>query len=96
MVFQLNHFITSCISESDVVEICKIHPTMIFHHPIYCQLYYCKTRVHLTECSYPYLFSKETLRCENYTNVKCGNRFEIKWPCKFTVILIIPKSNNDE
>lgn len=60
----------------------------------------CKPRVHLTECSYPYLFSKETLRCENYTNVKCGNRFEIKWRCKFTVIYMIHVhvllSNNDE
>ncbi|XP_078309353.1 uncharacterized protein LOC144617818 [Crassostrea virginica] len=35
------------------------------------------------ECRYPYLFSEETLRCENYTIVKCGSRYEAKWECEY-------------
>lgn len=34
------------------------------------------------ECHYPYLFSEETLQCENYTDVKCGKRYEPTWECK--------------
>lgn len=74
-----------------------MYPSLILYHPIYCQLYYncsipadrglkdddCKPRLYLEECPYPKLFSKETLKCENYTNVICGHRIEIKWLCKY-------------
>lgn len=80
-----------------MVEICKKHPSLILAHPRQCQLYYnCSMkededlsfkyrvrRLYLTECDYPYLFSTETLKCENFTDVKCGERYEVKWICKF-------------
>lgn len=83
-------------AEPEVVKICKMYPSLILSHPTYCQLYYncsipgdsglkdndCKPRLYLAECPYPKLFSKETLKCENYTNVMCGYRIEIKWACK--------------
>lgn len=83
-------------TEPEVVKICKMYPSLILYHPTYCQLYYncsipgdsglkdddCKPMLYLEECPHPKLFSKETLKCENYTNVKCGNRIEIKWLCK--------------
>lgn len=41
---------------------------------------------YLHECPYPFLFSEETLQCENYTEVVCGTRYEPKWECKKTLI----------
>nr|XP_034307183.1 uncharacterized protein LOC105326764 isoform X1 [Crassostrea gigas] len=97
MVFQGNYF-----QELEVVKICKMYPSLILYHPIYCQLYYncsipadsglkdddCKPRLYLEECPYPKLFSKETLKCENYTNVICGHRIEIKWLCKYEKVRV--------
>lgn len=90
MLKQLDIFL-----ESDVVEICKLYPSLVFPHPHECQMYYncsmiedkdlsieCHHVMHLTECIYPDLFSEETLQCENFTNVKCGEREEIKYLCK--------------
>ena len=82
--------------ESDVVDICKLNPTLVLPHPHECQMYYncsmiedermtsgtCRRVMYLTECIYPDLFSEETLQCENFTNVKCGQRQEIKYLCK--------------
>lgn len=41
---------------------------------------------YLHECPYPFLFSEETLQCENYTEAVCGTRYEPKWECKNTLI----------
>lgn len=85
------------LTDSDMVEICKKHPSLILAHPRQCQLYYnCSMkededlsfkyrvrRLYLTECYYPYLFSTETLKCENFTDVKCGDRYEVKWICEY-------------
>lgn len=85
------------VLDSNMVEICKKHPSLILAHPRKCQQYYnCSMkedvdlsfryrvrRLYLTECYYPDLFSTETLECENFTEVKCGNRYEVKWICKF-------------
>lgn len=84
------------VLDSNMVEICMQHPSLILAHPRKCQQYYtCSMkedvdlsfryhirRFYLTECYYPYLFSTETLKCENFTDVKCGNRYEVKWICK--------------
>ncbi|XP_062591210.1 uncharacterized protein LOC134252717 [Saccostrea cucullata] len=35
------------------------------------------------ECHYPELFSEETLKCENYTKVNCGKRYEPVWGCRY-------------
>lgn len=86
------------VTDSNVVEICKIHPTLILTNPYKCQQYYncsmledsvltskfCFPRWHLTECIYPDLFSAETLKCENFTTVTCGSRQEHKWLCDYT------------
>lgn len=85
------------VLDSNMVEICKKHPSLILAHPRKCQQYYnCSMkeddnlsykyrvrRLYLTECDYPDLFSIETLKCENFTDVKCGSRYEVKWKCKF-------------
>lgn len=93
MIFLLN-FLFSI--GSDVVQLCKQHPSLILANPHYCQQYYnCSMkeyedltrrfrvrRMHLTECDYPFLFSTDTLQCEIFTEVKCGHRYEIKYKCK--------------
>lgn len=87
------------LADSDVVEICKIHPTLILPNPYECQQYYncsmledteltsklCFPSWYLTECIYPDLFSAETLKCENFTTVGCGSRHVQKWLCKFMI-----------
>lgn len=35
------------------------------------------------ECHYPFLFSDETMQCENYTEVSCLNRYEPTWECRY-------------
>lgn len=35
------------------------------------------------ECQYPFLFSEETMQCENYTEVNCSNRNEPTWECRY-------------
>lgn len=49
---------------------------------------------HLTECIYPYLFSVDTLQCENFTDVNCGRHFEEKYQCKLLTfeVFIMAKS----
>nr|XP_034307184.1 uncharacterized protein LOC117682829 [Crassostrea gigas] len=85
------------LTDSDMVEICKKHPSLVLAHPRKCQQYYnCSMkedenlsykyrvrRLYLTECDYPDLFSIETLKCENFTDVKCGSRYEVKWKCGY-------------
>lgn len=39
------------------------------------------------ECHYPFMFSDETLQCENYTNTNCGTRYSPTWECKYTMFL---------
>lgn len=94
-IMALQHHLN--VTDSDVVEICRLHPTLILPNPYECQQYYncsifeddwlkskyCSPRLHLTECKYPNLFSAETLKCENFTEVKCGTRHEYKWLCDY-------------
>lgn len=84
-------------SDDMVLDICKIHPELVLPHPFKCQQYYncsmledrdlidgfCHPVLHLTECIYPYMFSIDTLQCENFTDVKCGSRHEEKYYCKY-------------
>lgn len=35
------------------------------------------------ECHYPFLFSEETMQCENYTEVNCSKRYEPTWECRY-------------
>lgn len=41
---------------------------------------------HKHECHYPFMFSEDTLQCENYTKVSCGRRYKPTWECKHTVL----------
>lgn len=80
-----------------ISDICKPYSELILPHPVKCQQYYncsmledrdlidgfCYPVLHLTECIYPYLFSIDTLQCENFTDVKCGSRHEEKYYCKY-------------
>nr|XP_034306446.1 uncharacterized protein LOC109617396 [Crassostrea gigas] len=34
------------------------------------------------ECHYPFMFSDETLQCENYTSTNCGTRYLPVWECR--------------
>lgn len=38
---------------------------------------------HKHECHYPFLYSEETMQCENYTKVNCGTRKEPTWACRY-------------
>lgn len=79
-----------------VEEICQGYPTLIIPHPGECQLYYncsltytsvpAHLEQHMVECNYPDLFSEKTNRCENFTDVCCGARKEIKNKCKIFLI----------
>ncbi|XP_063401940.1 neurogenic locus notch homolog protein 1-like [Mytilus trossulus] len=44
---------------------------------------------YLHECSYPELFCTTTLSCQNYTDVKCGSRYETKNKCDYLAISYI-------
>ncbi|XP_025107375.1 uncharacterized protein LOC112572068 isoform X1 [Pomacea canaliculata] len=39
---------------------------------------------YLYECTYPQLFNKNTLQCEDYGQVQCGERFEPVDKCEYT------------
>lgn len=65
----------------------------IIPHPSECQLYYnCSVRYehipryfeqHMKECPYPQLFNTKTEKCEEFENVHCGDRREIKDACSY-------------
>lgn len=83
----------TCEKELTIEEICRTQSYYRAPHPQYCQIYYdCTTKYtrvpiyfeqHMRECEYPLLFSEQTLKCENYTEVKCGNRTEYKSACQY-------------
>lgn len=82
-----------CNADKTIDEICTRHPDLIVGSVKDCHRYYnCSgedtelgkfwSSKHKHECYYPFLFSEETMQCENYTNVKCGPRFKPTWECK--------------
>lgn len=80
---------------SKVQAVCRDHPLLVFPHPDVCQLYYnCSLKYadipphleqHMIECPYPSLFSTKSLRCENFTDVCCGMRKELKDKCEYRI-----------
>lgn len=46
---------------------------------------------HKHECHYPFLYSEESMQCENYTKVNCGTRKEPTWACEYMSINCIIK-----
>lgn len=73
-------------NDTTIDEVCVRHPNLVLRSPTDCHRYYnCSGGVgSSTECSYPFLFSDETLQCENYTKVSCGTRYEPKWVCEYS------------
>lgn len=103
--YQIFHsvYLFYTFSGEKIPEICKLYPELILPHPLKCQQYFncsmledrqlnngfCHPVLHLTECIYPYLFSIDTLQCENFTEVKCGSRHEEKNYCKKLELLAL-------
>lgn len=73
-------------NDTTIDEVCSRHPYLILRSSTDCHKYYnCSGGVGRSiECSYPFLFSDETLQCENYTKVTCGTRYEPKWACEYS------------
>lgn len=42
-----------------------------------CQIYCDSTKTDMQECTYPDMFSEETMSCEHFTKVECGSRREV-------------------
>lgn len=82
---------------SKVTDICQEDRFLVFAHPDECQLYYncsmtyadvpAHLEQHMVECPYPSLFSTKSLRCENFTDVCCGLRTELKDKCDYRLYL---------
>lgn len=81
--------------DTNIAEICFQHPDFVTGSPTDCHRFYnCSEESSffhqmsswptpfLHKCPYPFLFSEESLQCENYTDVVCGTRFEATWECK--------------
>lgn len=73
-----------------VMSFCPDYPAVQVLHPTQCaQFYDCSNMnslpnqpAYLNECPYPKLFNDQTLRCEDYASVDCGDRAEPLSPCK--------------
>ena len=68
-------------------QFCRENPTTILEHQTNCAQYYdCRKEVggsYLRECRYPQLYDVGERVCKNFSDVKCGIRFEPQAPCKF-------------
>lgn len=86
--------------DTNIAEICFRHPDFVTGSATDCHRFYnCSEKSsffremtswptpYLHECPYPFLFSEESLQCENYTDVVCGARFEATWECKLSKTL---------
>lgn len=71
---------------------CQQNPTAVIPHPDSCALFYNCSKplktgkyfgLHVDECPYPKLFSKDTKGCEPYRNVNCERRPEPKDVCQY-------------
>nr|XP_022335507.1 uncharacterized protein LOC111132108 [Crassostrea virginica] len=81
-----------CPGTADVVmAFCPDYPAVQVLHPTQCAQYYdCSNMVnlpnqpaYLNECPYPKLFNADTLRCDDYASVDCGDRIEPLSPCDY-------------
>lgn len=95
IVYKLSHFFNS---DTTIDDICARNPSLIIKSKTECHRYYnCSGEdTNLSkwidyalwpskfkhECHYPFLFSEETMQCENYTEVNCSKRYEPTWECK--------------
>lgn len=83
-------------NDTNIADICFRHPDFVTGSATDCHRFYnCSEKSsffremtswptpYLHECPYPFLFSEESLQCENYTDVVCGARFEATWECRY-------------
>ncbi|XP_062614315.1 uncharacterized protein LOC134276051 isoform X2 [Saccostrea cucullata] len=83
-------------------EICRAHPNIVRPNPYDCaQFIDCsKSRPghvieeYIKECPYPYLFSTDTLECQEYNKVTCSIRKEPRAPCEYQQNLCTGKGKN--
>lgn len=84
-------------NDSTIDEICTRYPDLITKTPEDCHRYYNCSALsawvpmyslfpskYKHECHYPFMFSDETLQCENYTNTNCGTRYSPTWECRYS------------
>lgn len=85
--------------DKTIDDICEKNPWLIFKSDTDCHRYYdcSKKDEYLSsfifygmwpskfkhECRFPFMFSEDTLQCENYTEVSCGKRFKPTWECQY-------------
>lgn len=86
-------------NDTTIDGICARHPSLIIKSNTECHRYYnCSGEdTDLSwwiyyrlwpskfkhECHYPFMFSEETMQCENYTEVDCSKRYEPTWECRY-------------
>ncbi|KAL3884669.1 hypothetical protein ACJMK2_024787, partial [Sinanodonta woodiana] len=66
--------------------LCKENLGKVIPNPLNCgQFYDCRDvkGPFLYECMYPNLFSVDSLRCEEFTTVRCEDRYEPQSPCEY-------------
>ncbi|XP_046555121.1 uncharacterized protein LOC124264424 [Haliotis rubra] len=82
------------VPTSDVNPICKTTTETLIPYPTNCARYYnCSAPAirryypgiekNLQECDYPQLYNPDTHRCEHYSMVQCGSRFEPLDACEY-------------
>jgi hypothetical protein len=79
----------TAIDTDGAPDYCNIHPNAVVAKEDNCAQYYNCSRPakrfassQMQECTYPYLFSRITMKCEKFTSVACDNRPEPQAPCK--------------
>ncbi|KAL5005503.1 hypothetical protein ScPMuIL_018959 [Solemya velum] len=74
-----------------ILSLCKQNTAAVVQSPTNCaQFYNCSIQIptpgfpqYMSECPYPQLFSMDTMKCENFPQVACGQRTEPKAPCEY-------------
>ncbi|KAL4228860.1 hypothetical protein ACF0H5_011900 [Mactra antiquata] len=90
------HICVTKINSANIAPYCQRNPTAVRPHPTNCAWYYnCSANgmtkqsvypfdiEYVVECEYPQLFSKATMRCEDFPLVSCSGQFEPQAPCEY-------------
>lgn len=70
----------------DIPSYCKSNPSAVLPDPSNCGRYFnCgdPTSHYRQECVYPQLFSDQSMHCDDFQSVLCGQRSEPQAPCKY-------------
>nr|XP_022322146.1 uncharacterized protein LOC111123822 isoform X3 [Crassostrea virginica] len=81
----------------DVPDYCSPHPRAVLPDSDNCARFFnCSDPDKHKECTYPDLFSEETLSCQTFTKVKCDGQKEPQAPCEYEQNLCPLSSANCE